>query len=1111
MSLKNRLLLSTLATFISVNAAPAWAQDAAPCFTVTSTTDADGVTTTTTEGGIDSATTDAIQTSTANNGAACDVRVQSAGVDSNNDLLIEGNLTSLDANDTTGIELQGGNSGNITLAGTINLSESLEAEDTDEDFTPDGPFAEGSGRTGILISGASPFVGDINAEQGSTIAIEGNDSYAFRIIENAGLTGNINLSGNIQTVGGFSLDANGNPIGGATAAVLIEGDVTGDLNHAGNISAVGEGSRALAISGDFTGGVTNDGAITNTGYRFTDRTTILALGEAIDDTDTLQAGAAIHVSGNISEGLHLRRDFVTETVTDADNNQTEVTTQVGNSTINQFGSAPAILFDGEGTNIMIGLIVPVTDPDNTHLQYAFVNQGTVSADAVIDDLSATGLEVRDATLVGGINNIGGIAVATSRSSEAGAPDTALARVVVLGSGAIVDEINNSGLLQATVSENALEIFADLENPLAAQDLIAVAVDVEAGADIDSIVNSGFIGATIVGREGTAIAIRDMSGTLTVIDNTGSIVASGNNSDPLGAAETNFTFIAMDLSANTTGVTINQTVPVDSNPDDGISPPDPSIFGNVLLGSGDDTVNLGAGTITGDLDFADGADVLSLSGGSTYQGTLTDTGDLVISVVDNSSIIQTTATPINATSASFDGTSSFSTSLDGQSGLASTLITSGNITFADGATITPILNDVIGQANNTFTVLDAGGALSIGGSLDSLLAFDSPFLYDTSFQIDPNDPNALLITLDLRSTSELGLDAVQTASFDTAFDALFGNQELAQAFVNITDGDEFRNAINQLMPEFASAARHFVVANVDGAVGAVGSHLDNARRSQERSGGAWIQQFTYFADRDLAGLSEQFRGFGFGFTGGLDAAVGPFHAAGINVGFASTEIEDVVGLDDPMNVLTVQGGLYAGFESGDFSIDLYGGGGFNDFEQTRNVAIGGFSETTDGEWSGTHINGSIRGGYDIDLSEKIWLRPAFSVDYLRLSENGYTETSDINSAIALDVDSRTSELGGASAILNIGGNFGGERTWIKPSLRVGYRNEFINDGVTTSYGFTGRSLRTTLTSEPFPSDGFLLGFSLAAGTGYSSFGFDFDSDVRDGFIRHTGRVVLRMIF
>ena len=211
-------------------------------------------------------------------------------------------------------------------------------------------------------------------------------------------------------------------------------------------------------------------------------------------------------------------------------------------------------------------------------------------------------------------------------------------------------------------------------------------------------------------------------------------------------------------------------------------------------------------------------------------------------------------------------------------------------------------------------------------------------------------------------------------------------------------------------------------------------------------------------------------------------------------------------------------MYGGLEFGGLSIDAYAGGGYNDFEQNREVRINTFSGTSQADWSGTHINGSLRAGYDFDLNDKFWIRPAVSVDYLRLSEDGYTEDGD--AGIAISVDDRTSETAGATALINLGAKFQGERTWIRPSIRAGFRHDFINDPIETNFRFVGltgtdgqtfNSADSLLQSALFPDNGIILGFSIAAGSAFSSIGFDFDSDIRDGFIRHTGRVVVRLLF
>ena len=134
----------------------------------------------------------------------------------------------------------------------------------------------------------------------------------------------------------------------------------------------------------------------------------------------------------------------------------------------------------------------------------------------------------------------------------------------------------------------------------------------------------------------------------------------------------------------------------------------------------------------------------------------------------------------------------------------------------------------------------------------------------------------------------------------------------------------------------------------------------------------------------------------------------------------------------------------------------------------------------------------------------------SFDYLRLDEDGYTEEG--REGVALDVSGRTTDRASATAMMNFGARFEGKRTWIRPALRVGYRYAFVNDPALTEFGFAGlNGQRASLGSFGFPDSGFLVGFSVAAGSEYSSIGFDLDSDIRDGFIRHTGRVVIRLLF
>ena len=1048
-------------------------------------------------------------------------------LNSNNNIINSGSITIEDVNDAIGVSLEGGENRNYTQSGSINVNETFEVASTDSDPATDGPFAEGSGRTGILISGSSPFEGNVELTSTSSINIEGTDSFGINLtntsINQEGLIGDLFTGGAITVRGARS------------TAININSGITGDFTNTGTINGQGEDIKGINIEADIQGGFVNSAGVSVTGYRSLGRPTISESfssnsREQITAEDLFQAGSAITIRANISEGIHF--DDGINDVLDDNGNQTfdsdgnVIRSSDTPSTVVQNGSAPAILIGDTENSILIGSVAQISDPNDplyeSNLQYSFVNQGGIQSNGLYDDIDATALSINNTILSQGINNTGQMTATayvapqelTDSDGNSLTPGDGQARVIVLSTNTIADTLDNSGVILASSSEAIDLVYNDLTNVLPSRHVLATAIDIDTTSTLNEINNTGSISSVLVGRQGTAYAIRDQSGSLSSVTNTGTIGAVGTTSDPTGNESINFTLVAIDASQNIDGFTFMQSRAIEDNSSSNFTPADPNIFGDIRLGIGNDWVGSSAGNIRGDIDFNLGDDSFYLTGGSFFQGAINNQDGLILGVSDNSTMALTEAEIISITSASFDSTSTFSPVLNGNDGTASTLQASGNVVFETGSTIVPTLTNVVGINQTAFTVASAGGQLTVG-DLATLSSSETPFLFNTSYDVVGND---LVITLQLRDSSELGLDQVQSSAYAPAIQALRNNSELGDAFANITTEREFNSAFNQVLPEFSAAARQFVLANVDGAIGAVANHLDSVRRSPDKPGGAWLQEFAYFADRSLSGLSEQYRGAGFGISTGLDTSLGPFHAVGVNLGFASTEIEDVLGIDEPLDVITIQGGAYAGWASGSLGIETYLGGGFNDFEQNRRVRINSYSGEAQGDWSGVHINSSARIGYDIDINDKYWIRPTLSLDYLRLSEKSYTETGD--KGIALDVDKRTSESGSATAMFNLGAKFQGKRTWIKPSIRLGYRYELINNPIKTSYRYANltnsageifNSDTAQLQSLLFPDSGFIIGLSVAAGSIYSSIGFDLDSEIREGFIRHTGRVVVRLLF
>ena len=332
-------------------------------------------------------------------------------LNSDNNIVNSGSVTIEDVSNAVGVSLEGGENRNYTQSGSVNVNETFEVTSTDSDPASDGPFAEGTGRIGILISGSSPFEGNVELTSTSSVNIEGTDSFGINLtntsINQEGLIGDLTTGGAITVRGARS------------SAINVSSGIIGDFTNTSTINGQGEGTRGINIDADIQGGFVNSGGVSLTGYRSLGRPTISGnfssnSREQITAEDILQAGSAITINANISEGIHLD-DGISDVLDDNgnqtfDSNGNVIRSSGTPSTVVQNGSAPAILIGNSVNSILIGNVAQITDPNNTlyeaDLQYAFVNQGGIQSNGVYDDIDATALLINNTVLNQGINNTG---------------------------------------------------------------------------------------------------------------------------------------------------------------------------------------------------------------------------------------------------------------------------------------------------------------------------------------------------------------------------------------------------------------------------------------------------------------------------------------------------------------------------------------------------------------------------------------------------------------------------------------------------------------------------------------------------------------------------------
>lgn len=974
---------------------------------------------------ISTAVTQPVRTSTIKAGAPDAITISSSGSvkpasgtavtqDSNHAVTNQGTIGIGNANGAIGILSNADTSGDIVNTGTITIDEPYAPTDTNNDGDLDGPFALASNRFGIRTEGA--HTGKVT--NAGTITVEGNDS--------AGIW----LGGPLN--GAFTHDGTTNVTGDRVVGVHA-GAITGNVRLAGTVAARGEGAVGARFTGDVTGAMVVQGNISASGYRYT---TAPSSTTNLDADDLLQGGSALVVEGNVTGGIVLAVAPKDNSTSDNDEDDDGIEdAKEGNAAVTSYGAAPAMVIGATDRAITIG---PVT---GTASGFGLIIDGSVTGAGVYSGVEGNGLVIGGrggaVTIANGI----GIAGTVSATSN-GASATALR----IGSGASVPVVQVSGTVSAAGG-----------NAEAAK---SVAIRVDAGATAPTIRNSGTIKAVAAGENGSATAIVDYSGGLTLIENSGTISATGAKAD-------SGRNIAIDLSANTAGATIKQTQV-------GAGITAPSITGDVRFGSGNDMLDVADGTVKGDVyfgtgdnklnlsgdavhtgkvTFGAGVDVLSLAGSSKFDGVVdfgggADTLTIANSAVFTGSLLNAGSAAVNVTggglsiakpvsigSLSVGADGLLVATLDKTAGEGSLYNVAGTASFADGATLALRVADV-DDAEGRYVVLQAGSITGLDGLETNTDLI--PFMFKAELAKD-GAANTITVDVAKRTAQELGLNRSQSTAYNAIYAALGKDEDIEDVFLGITNGDQFRAAVRQMLPDHAGGAfegvslgtRTFArrIAEPQSPVYSIGGLdiiVDAAGWTSDKSEG---QTAAY----DLGG-------FGFSASGEVDTKLGAFGASATwlwneyDNGGDNNKV-----LSDTYELAAYWRGKWGGFGA-------YGRGsiGMVDFNGRRTFAGVVGDETIQksviSEWSGTVLTASGGVSYE-GGGGHLFFRPAVSFDYLRLNEDGYTDTGG-GDALDLIVEDRKSDEFAVNGGMTVGVDFigqgRGDRNWFRVETEGGWR-------------------------------------------------------------------------
>lgn len=982
-------------------------------------------------------------------------------LNSSHDVTIDagGSITMANAaNGATGVLVNGGNTADLTISGAITITDNIDTyPNTDNDADLDGPFANGTDRYGVRVTGAAPLVGDIRITRTGAINVDGNNSF--------GISLESDLTGNFTNLGAVSVT------GEDSTGINIAGDVSGQTFIGGNVSGYGRNSTGVNVTGDTDGPLIVQAQVQSSGYRYTSRPSDAVI-EDLEADDLYQGGAAVVIGGNVAGGVVIDEAMVGTVEADTDEDDDGVIdTEETTARINSFGGAPAVQVGSATRDITLGAF------GSGAQNYGFINRGEINGQGVYDGIAAQGVVFgvpggQAVTIEGGVLNDGTVSALAYEAD---------ATTIRFADGATTPRFVNTGGLTAGVNAETNVLVAN--------------VVIEDGANVPSFVNNSQMLATSVGGAATVVGILDLSGTLTSITNTRSLqtqLLPNADNDPMTGRTA-----AIDVRANTTGVTLvqlgeaNGATPTDPDTDgDGTSDQfEPVLVGAVLLGSGSDVVDIRNGTVRGDISFGAGSDSLLITGGASVRGAIIDSDGLLDISVTNGSLETLQSAPATISGLTVGQNGQLLVSLDPQAGANAGFVVNGTATLQDGARLGVRFSSLL-DGPERFTIIDAT-TLNYGNVQTD--GVDEPYLFVTTVGADVAAGN-VYVDARRRTAAEANLLDVEASAFDAFYDALDRDDALLNAFLSQTDREGFIDLYEQLLPDHSGGPLLSLASGVDAVTRALTGRNASAQPGETS---AWLQEINFYADKDKTD-TYGFRSEGFGVAGGVERGT-DLGAFGVTVAFTSSDLEDPEAeAEEILSANLIELGVYWRAQGQYWTTWARAAAGYATFDATRSLVGSGLNLSNESSWNGVTLAAAGGASYERTYG-RFTVRPEVYAEYFSLSEDARVEEGG-GDAFDLEIDERDGHIFSAVAAMNV--SFGlGENSWLRPEFRVGWRQNISVDVGETIARFASGGPDFRLSPDSIEGGGPIVGFRLNVGNELGMLSISADAEQVEDYIRY----------
>jgi hypothetical protein len=419
--------------------------------------------------------------------------------------------------------------------------------------------------------------------------------------------------------------------------------------------------------------------------------------------------------------------------------------------------------------------------------------------------------------------------------------------------------------------------------------------------------------------------------------------------------------------------------------------------------------------------------------------------------------------------------------------------SGAATFANGAGLGVRFTSLLAESQR-FTLINA--ATLNFGSLDlSSIEANSPYLYMVS--AGSNVPaGQVFVDVRRRSAAEAGLIPVEAAMFDSFYSAIggAGAADMRETFLAQTGRAQFIDLYEQLLPDHAGGPLLSLSSGVDAVTRALTGRNASAAPGETS---AWVQEINFYADKDKTD-TYGFRSEGFGVAGGVERG-SDLGAVGISLAFTSSDLEDPESAaEEVLSANLLELGLYWRAQGQYWTTWARAAAGYASFQSERRFVGAGQNLSNESDWNGFTLAAAGGVSYQRDFG-RFSIRPEAYAEFFSLNEEGHVETGG-GDGFDLSIDDRNGHLFSATAAINVGMSMG-ENSWLRPEMRVGWRQNISVDPGETIARFRSGGPDFTLDGGSIEGGGPIVGLRLNIGNELGMLSINADAEMIEDYIRY----------